>query len=83
MIDLGSFDLIYHKNSAEYETNDSDKIGINCIIPSKIYEDVRLELGLSRRDTTQLMTRELILECKKKEDKRIVEKLFSLVIREY
>jgi predicted ATPase len=69
LIDLGSFDRIYHRNSAESEMQDSDKIGINCIIPSKENEYMRLELGLSRGDKTRLRTQELILECKNKEDK--------------
>jgi predicted ATPase len=47
LIDLGSFDRIYHKNSIENKAPQTGVIGINCIIQSNEDEYIRFELGLS------------------------------------
>jgi predicted ATPase len=70
LIDLGSFDRIFHENSIDLKRQLTDEIGINCTINPKDDKDeyIRLELGLSSNSKTSLVAGQGLLECKKKKE---------------
>jgi predicted ATPase len=67
LIDLGSYEKIYHKNSIELKRPLTDMIGIDCTIKPKKDEDeyVRLELGLSGKGVKKLNIEQAIMEYMK------------------
>jgi len=69
LINLGGYDRIYHKNSNENKRTLTDKICINCTIPTEKNENVSLELELSlsgrERKNHSLAIEKLLMECKK------------------